>query len=136
MTDDFDALFEEIAAQRDETVAAQSANAATKSALAGNALAEATKPTQVEQTATVAAALTVADSSETDNQDKPIFERLGGVVRLMHDSLRELGYDRSLSEAASQITDAQDRLEHIATLTEQASGKKRQEYGYTLGAAI
>ncbi|MGZ5818943.1 MAG: protein phosphatase CheZ, partial [Burkholderiaceae bacterium] len=46
-----------------------------------------------------------------------------GIVRLMHDSLRELGYDRALSDAATQITDAQDRLEYIATLTEQAANK-------------
>lgn len=52
-----------------------------------------------------------------------MYERLGGIVRLLHDSLRELGYDRALSEAATQITDAQGRLEHIASLTEQAANK-------------
>jgi chemotaxis protein CheZ len=57
------------------------------------------------------------------NTNKPIFERLGGVVRILHDSMRELGYDRSLSEVTSQITDAHGRLEHIATLTEQAANK-------------
>ncbi len=52
-----------------------------------------------------------------------MFERLGGIVRLLHDSLRELGYDRSLSNVASQINDAKGRLEYIATLTEQAANK-------------
>jgi chemotaxis protein CheZ len=37
--------------------------------------------------------------------------------------LRELGYDRSLSEVASQIGDAKGRLEYIASLTEQAANK-------------
>lgn len=55
--------------------------------------------------------------------DNPMYERLGGIVRLLHDSLRELGYDKSLSEASSQITDANDRLEYIATLTEQSANK-------------
>jgi len=57
------------------------------------------------------------------NSNKPIFERLGGVVRVLHDSMRELGYDRSLADVTSQITDAHGRLEHIATLTEQAANK-------------
>jgi chemotaxis protein CheZ len=52
-----------------------------------------------------------------------MYERLGGIVRLLHDSLRELGYDKALTEASSQIVDAQDRLEYVATLTEQAANK-------------
>jgi chemotaxis protein CheZ len=52
-----------------------------------------------------------------------MYERLGGIVRLLHDSLRELGYDKALTEASSQIMDAQDRLEYVATLTEQAANK-------------
>jgi chemotaxis protein CheZ len=55
--------------------------------------------------------------------EKPMFERLGGIVRLLHDSLRELGYDKALTEAATQISDAQDRLEYVASLTEQAANK-------------
>ena len=108
--DDFDALFEEISAQRAETVAPVAPTAA--------AVAPATPPTF----AATAAPSPAADSSE-DVSDKPMFERLGGIVRLLHDSLRELGYDRSLSDVASQITDAQGRLEYVATLTEQAANK-------------
>ncbi|HEY8100377.1 MAG TPA: protein phosphatase CheZ [Burkholderiaceae bacterium] len=64
-----------------------------------------------------------AVSHAGDAADNPMFERLGGIVRLLHDSLRELGYDKSLSSASSQITDANDRLEYIATLTEQSANK-------------
>jgi chemotaxis protein CheZ len=63
------------------------------------------------------------DTSFVDQSNKPMYERLGGIVRLLHDSLRELGYDRSLTDVANQITDAQGRLEYIATLTEQAAIK-------------
>jgi chemotaxis protein CheZ len=63
-----------------------------------------------------------ADAGE-DGAGKPMFERVGGIVRLLHDSLRELGYDRALSEASTQIVDAQDRLEYVASLTEQAANK-------------
>ncbi|EJL94279.1 chemotaxis protein [Herbaspirillum sp. CF444] len=78
--------------------------------------------------ATAAAAPASASSASPaasleDQSDKPMYERLGGIVRLLHDSMRELGYDRSLSDVASQIGDAQGRLEHVATLTEQAANK-------------
>ena len=64
------------------------------------------------------------EASQPENvADKGMYERLGGIVRLLHDSLRELGYDRSLSDVASQITDAKGRLEYVATLTEQAANK-------------
>jgi chemotaxis protein CheZ len=73
----------------------------------------------------VAAAPAPADDGAPadDAADKPMFERLGGIVRLLHDSLRELGYDKALTEASSQIVDAQDRLEYVASLTEQAANK-------------
>ena len=64
-----------------------------------------------------------AEAAPEDQSDKPMYARLGGIVRLLHDSMRELGYDRSLNDVASQIGDAQSRLEHIATLTEQAANK-------------
>jgi len=52
-----------------------------------------------------------------------MFDRLGNVVRMLHDSMRQLGYDRSLSDVAIQVADAKDRLEYVATLTEQAANK-------------
>ena len=56
---------------------------------------------------------------------KTPYERVveGPSSELLHDSLRQLGYDRSLSHVADQINDAQGRLEHIASLTEQAANK-------------
>lgn len=99
---DLEALFDEIAAT-------------TKTAQAG-AAAPASLP--AEPGLTEAAAEPAPDLS-----DKPIYLRLGGIVRTLHDSMRELGYDRSLQEAASQIGDAQGRLEFVATLTEQAANK-------------
>lgn len=66
---------------------------------------------------------TNAPALDEDLKDKPMFERLGGIVRLLHDSMRELGYDKSLTDVASQMGDAQNRLSYIATLTEQAANK-------------
>ncbi|HYD95189.1 MAG TPA: protein phosphatase CheZ [Noviherbaspirillum sp.] len=108
--DDLEALFEEVAAQRAETVAPP----AEASAQAEGATA------QPEQEA---AAGSAGGEQGEDQSGKPMYERLGGIVRMLHDSLRELGYDRSLSEVSSQISDAQGRLNHVASLTEQAANK-------------
>ncbi|MGK5024148.1 protein phosphatase CheZ [Janthinobacterium sp. RB2R34] len=134
--DDFDALFDEVSAQRTEAPKPAPAQAAPAviadddfdalfdSVSASAAPAAAAQPAApapgVEEPAPAAAALA---TEPVDQSDKPMFERLGGIVRLLHDSLRELGYDKALTEASSQIVDAQDRLEYVATLTEQAANK-------------
>jgi len=118
MTEDFDALFDQVSAQRSETVTATT-TASSEPGAADPGTNSAAEHNAIGFVNTNEAA---ADA-ENPNQNKPIFDRLGGIVRLMHDSLRELGYDRALSDAATQITDAQDRLEYIATLTEQAANK-------------
>jgi chemotaxis protein CheZ len=135
--DDFDALFDEVSAQRTEAPKPAPAAAApaviadddfdalfdSVSASAAPAAA-APAPAVAEPAPAAAAPAPAADSAEpVDPADKPMFERLGGIVRLLHDSLRELGYDKALTEASSQIVDAQDRLEYVATLTEQAANK-------------
>lgn len=107
---DLDALFDEVSAQRLGEAPDDSTPGAPPPALQSR---------MVEPVAEPADALNELEASP----DKPMFERLGGIVRLLHDSLRELGYDRSLSDVASEITDAKGRLEHVATLTEQAANK-------------
>jgi chemotaxis protein CheZ len=51
------------------------------------------------------------------------FNRLGHMARQLHDSMRELGYDKTLQETASQIPDARQRLSYIAQMTEQAASR-------------
>lgn len=53
--------------------------------------------------------------------DKPLYERIGSILRQLHDSMRELGYDRALQDVATEVIDAKGRLEYVATLTEQAA---------------
>ncbi|KQQ96568.1 protein phosphatase CheZ [Massilia sp. Leaf139] len=139
--DDFDALFEEVAAQRASAPAPAPAPAAAAAPAAAPAdeddlealfdqvassqpAAPANPPAAAVATAAVASvAMASVAADEGVEGDKNMYERLGGIVRLLHDSLRELGYDRALTEASSQINDAQDRLEYVATLTEQAANK-------------
>jgi chemotaxis protein CheZ len=133
--DDFDALFEEVAAQRASAPAAAPTPAPAPEPAAGGsddtddlealfdqvAATSAPAPTVVPAPAAPAAAAP-AEAGEEEHE-KGMYERLGGIVRLLHDSLRELGYDKALTEASSQIMDAQDRLEYVASLTEQAANK-------------
>jgi len=107
--DDLEALFEEMASQRQETLSAAPDTTSTES----------TAAPQTEEDP--AGKLDLSGTS--DDANLPIFDRLGNVVRMLHDSMRALGYDRSLSDVAIQVADAQDRLEYVATLTEQAANK-------------
>lgn len=52
-----------------------------------------------------------------------VFQRLGHMTRQLHDTLRELGYDRALEEAAKAIPDARQRLAYVAQMTEQAASR-------------
>ena len=50
-----------------------------------------------------------------------VINKIGHMTRALHDSLRELGYDQKLAQAANAIPDARDRLNYIATMTQQAA---------------
>lgn len=113
--DDLEALFDQVAAQRAQTVSDPAPAPAEQAA----------EPVAVDVACAVSAELQDGDAAcvVQDQSGKPMYERLGGIVRMLHDSLRQLGYDRSLSNVADQISDAQGRLDHIAALTEQAANK-------------
>ncbi|GAA4029413.1 protein phosphatase CheZ [Actimicrobium antarcticum] len=51
----------------------------------------------------------------------PVYERLGMIVRALHDTLSELGAEDVLADAASEFPSARERLLHIANLTENAA---------------
>ncbi|MEC5161415.1 chemotaxis protein CheZ [Janthinobacterium sp. CG_23.3] len=129
--DDFDALFDEVSAQTTAPKPAPTPTPAPAAsadddfdALFDSVAASVPAPAAAAAVAPASvAAAAEAPAGADDAADKPMFERLGGIVRLLHDSLRELGYDKALTEASSQIVDAQDRLEYVASLTEQAANK-------------
>ncbi|WP_303785428.1 protein phosphatase CheZ [Azovibrio restrictus] len=50
-----------------------------------------------------------------------VFNRIGQMARQLHDTLRELGYDKLLEQTVSTLPDAKDRLAYVANLTEQAA---------------
>lgn len=52
-----------------------------------------------------------------------VFNRIGHLARQLHDSLRQLGYDRMLEDTAKRIPDARERLAYVAQMTEQAASR-------------
>jgi chemotaxis protein CheZ len=64
-----------------------------------------------------------AGAAEVPAGEEGVFNHLGHLVRRLHESLRELGYDKALEESARQIPDARQRLTYIAQMTEQAASR-------------
>ncbi len=50
-----------------------------------------------------------------------VINQLGQMTRTLHDALRELGLNKEVEKAASSIPDARERLNYVATLTQQAA---------------
>ncbi len=126
--DDFDALFDEVSAQRTAPAPAPVRAPAPAPAPAEDdfeALFDQVAAARVVDASAAPASAAPAPTALADDSmnEKNMFDRLGGIVRLLHDSLRELGYDKALTEVSSQIIDAQDRLGYVASLTEQAANK-------------
>lgn len=69
------------------------------------------------------APIKAASSEGADNPSDKVINQIGHMTRALHDSLRELGYDKNLERAASTIPDARDRLNYVATMTQQAAEK-------------
>jgi len=112
-TDDLDALFDSISAQRETAQGAGSS-----SQLDGQAVTE--PPAAQEPAPALQAAAEPAHLADGPAQ---LYSRLGAIVRELHDALRELGHERPLFDAVHEVFDSQERLKYIASLTEQAANK-------------
>ncbi|KAF7598899.1 MAG: protein phosphatase CheZ [Candidatus Dactylopiibacterium carminicum] len=51
------------------------------------------------------------------------FLQIGQLTRLLHDTIRQLGYDKMLEETAEKLPDARQRLSYISQMTEQAASR-------------
>jgi chemotaxis protein CheZ len=56
-----------------------------------------------------------------DGDPAKVINQIGHMARALHDTLRELGLNKEIEKAASTIPDARDRLNYVATLTQQAA---------------
>ena len=110
-SDDLEALFDSI-------VKANNGGPATTTADAAPAAPPPAVPVTSAPMDDMAAFGNLEDFPEPANS---MFSKIGHLTRKLHDTLRELGYDKSLEEAASVIPDARERLAYISTLMEQAA---------------
>ena len=123
-SDDLQALFDSIAAQppaRQPHVEVVGGTAATSDTPELEALFDsvAVKAPVRAETAEPAAAGAAKDASSGEQ----VYQRLGHMTRQLHDTLRQLGYDQALEEAAKAIPDARQRLAYVAQMTEQAASR-------------
>lgn len=102
-SDELEALFDSIAQAHTDKPAASTA--------AQPVAAAAPAPSLEEALATPAAG------------GEGVHSQIGQLTRALHDTMRELGYDKSLERAVGKMPDTRDRLNYISTLTEQAAVK-------------
>ncbi|HEX8987332.1 MAG TPA: protein phosphatase CheZ [Rhodocyclaceae bacterium] len=77
-----------------------------------------------EQPAAAAAAAPAnAAPAEEGSPQEVAFNKIGHMARQLHDSLRELGYDKMLQDSANRMPDTRERLTYIAQMTEQAASR-------------
>ena len=65
-----------------------------------------------------------AHSEGSDSPDLTadrILARIGQLTKTLRDSMRELGLDKHVEQAAEMVPDARDRLKYVADMTEQAA---------------
>jgi chemotaxis protein CheZ len=60
-------------------------------------------------------------AAEANLAHDELLSRVGHMTRTLHDSLRGLGFDRMIANAAHEIPNARDRLNYVARMTEQAA---------------
>lgn len=60
-----------------------------------------------------------------DTQGVPVdlVYRIANLTRMLRESMRELGLDQAIKDAAHAIPDARDRLHYVARMTEQAANR-------------
>jgi len=79
---------------------------------------------QKEAAETEPAAEAVVQSTGTAHGgNEEMYEQIGQITRKMHNTLRDMGYDKSLERVADAIPDARDRLSYIASLTKSAADR-------------
>lgn len=105
-SDDLQALFDSIAGQQPVAMSATETPVAAEAPVVGEC--QETSP--------------AIPAGEWPVQGK-VFQQVGQMARLLHDTLGNLGFDDLLKTTVAALPDAKDRLAYIANLTEQAACK-------------
>lgn len=56
-------------------------------------------------------------------QPVDVVQRIARLTRMLRESMRELGLDHAIKDAAQSIPDARDRLRYVGRMTEQAANR-------------
>ncbi|MDR2679126.1 MAG: protein phosphatase CheZ [Zoogloeaceae bacterium] len=125
---DLEALFDSIVASKSQAVAPPppppSAPAAADKAGDNDDLQALFDSIAAGQQVTPDTAEKPAGEGANWSAQESVFNKLGQMVRQLHTTLHELGYDKLLEKTVhSTIPDAKDRLAYVATLTEQAASR-------------
>jgi chemotaxis protein CheZ len=83
-------------------------------------MANSTQPA-ISETQPDTSAPTAAVEPTIGSDDGSLFSQIGHLTRKLHDTLRELGYDKKLAETIDAIPDTRERLAYIAAMTQQAA---------------
>lgn len=110
-SEDLEALFDSIvAANREADAQAESAGAESNSPLLRSGLSDVSEQR-----------MPLSQPPALTGQSADVINQIGLMTRTLHDALRELGLNKKIEKAASSIPDARDRLNYVATLTQQAA---------------
>lgn len=60
-------------------------------------------------------------AEESAAMNDELVQRVGYMIKMLRESMRELGLDKEIEKAAQAIPDARDRLSYIGSMTEQAA---------------
>ncbi|MDE2584639.1 MAG: protein phosphatase CheZ, partial [Betaproteobacteria bacterium] len=113
--EDLEALFDSIAATREESPPAPAPAPAVSSqpAVGDNddlqALFDSVAASAQSSAPAAGGAVAAIEPGELSGQDR-VFQRIGNMARHLHDTLHELGYDKLLEKTVHAIPDANDRL--------------------------
>lgn len=58
-----------------------------------------------------------------NEQSLDVVQRIARLTRMLRESMRELGLDHAIKDAAQSIPDARDRLRYVGRMTEQAANR-------------
>lgn len=58
-----------------------------------------------------------------NEQPLDVVQRIARLTRMLRESMRELGLDHAIKDAAQSIPDARDRLRYVGRMTEQAANR-------------
>lgn len=69
--------------------------------------------------------MSAKDFNEQSGIEQPeeVIQRIARLTRMLRESMRELGLDEAIKEAAEAIPDARDRLRYVGRMTEQAANR-------------